>query len=59
MLKWTFQYAYWAQATVTVRAATETEARQKACVEMDRRYDKAGKEPPVGWTLRLLRSVSV
>lgn len=57
MMKWTFQYAYWSTATVTVRAWTEDQARAKAAAEMDRRYAKRDKEPPVGWTLRLIRAV--
>jgi hypothetical protein len=53
-----YQYSYgsWPQATVTVRASDAKTAYRKACAEMDRRYEKAGQEPPVAWTLQLLRT---
>jgi hypothetical protein len=54
MNKYTFKYAYWKTATVTVRAINEQRARLKACDTMDKRYEKLNKEPPVGWTLELL-----
>jgi hypothetical protein len=55
MKRYTFQYAYWKTATVTVLATDEEQARLKAYDTMDRRYERSGKEPPVGWTLDLLR----
>lgn len=54
-LAYTFSYGYWAGATVTVRADNEAEARLKASEVMDKRYEKLGKEPPVAWTLDLIR----
>lgn len=53
MNSYKFKYAYWKGATVTVRAKTEDEARIKARNEMDRRYEKKDREPPVCWTLVL------
>lgn len=53
MNSYKFKYAYWNGATVTVRAKTQEEAQLKARDEMDRRYEKADREPPVGWTLVL------
>lgn len=55
-MNYQFSYAYWPGATVTVRAADPQRAYEKACEEMDRRYEKKGEEPPVALTLRLLRS---
>lgn len=55
-MKWQFSYGYWKTATVTVKASSYEEAHGKACEEMDRRYEKRGEEPPVGWTLTLLKS---
>jgi len=52
--KYKFSYGYWAGATVTVDATSEDEARIKARAEMDRRYEKLGKEPPVAWRLVLV-----
>lgn len=46
-----FSYGAWRGATVTVKARDIAEARSKAAVELDRRYEKAGLEPPVAWTL--------
>ena len=54
MARYTFQYAYWKNATVTVRAKDEEHARLKAYETMDKRYEKANREPPVGWTLALI-----
>jgi hypothetical protein len=54
MNKYTFKYAYWKTATVTVRAINEQQARLKACDTMDKRYEKRNEEPPVGWTLELV-----
>ena len=51
MNSYTFRYAYWKRATVTVRARDPITALAKAREEMDRRYDRAGKEPPVAWSL--------
>ena len=53
--KYTFSYSHWKNATVTVRSKTVEEAREKACGTMDARYEMMDKEPPVAWTLRLLR----
>lgn len=55
-MQYQFSYGAWPQATVTVRAPDAKSAHRKACEEMDRRYEKAGREPPVAWTLTLLRS---
>ena len=41
-------------STVTVKATDYERACNKARDTLDRRYEKAGKEPPVGWTLWLL-----
>lgn len=49
--KYTFQYAEWANATVTVKARSMGDAMEKARATLDARYEKLGKEPPVGWTL--------
>jgi hypothetical protein len=54
-MKWQFSYGYASNMTVTVQAKTREEAVQRACSEMNRRYDRRGYEPPVGWTLRLLK----
>lgn len=54
MFKFKFQYAYWAGATVTVKANDLNAARIKARKEMDRRYQKLDREPPVAWTLVLM-----
>lgn len=40
--------------TVTVIAKTMKSALRKAYSTMDRRYERAGKEPPVSWTLSLI-----
>lgn len=53
MNKYQFSYGYWAGATVTVRAKTYEQAVGKARCEMDRRYEKKDREPPVAWTLNL------
>ena len=53
--RYQFQYGYWAQATVTVRTADYDTAVLDARETLDERYEKQGKEPPVGWTL-VLRS---
>lgn len=54
MKSFTFQYGVYASATVTVRAEDESKGRVKAAAELDRRYEKAGKEAPVSWSLRLV-----
>ena len=51
MNSYTFRYAYWKRATVTVRARDPITALAKAREEMDRRYERAGREPPVAWSL--------
>lgn len=52
--RYSFSYGPSPIHSVTVRAATEAKARVKACLVMDARYLKAGKEAPVAWTLRLI-----
>ena len=51
MNRYTFRYAAWERATVTVKARDPITALSKAREEMDRRYEKANKEPPVAWSL--------
>ena len=50
--KFTFRYGDWPWMTVTVRATSEQEADLQARATMDKRYERKGYEPPVGWTLR-------
>ena len=38
----------------TVRAKDEEEAFMKCRTEMDRRHDKAGTEPPVGYDMEIV-----
>ena len=56
-----FQLAYGASKgqTVTVKAKNFDDAVKKARGVMDRRYEKADKEPPVGWTLTLVKASPV
>lgn len=56
-----FQLAYGASKgqTVTVMAKSFSDACLKARGVMDRRYEKADKEPPVGWTLTLVKVSAV
>jgi hypothetical protein len=54
VIKFKFQYAYWPGATVTVKAKDLPAAKIKAREEMDRRYRKLDREPPVAWTLVLM-----
>ena len=54
MNKYKFLYGYDASMTVTVRAGSYDSARQIACETLDMRYDKAGMEPPVAWTLEMI-----
>lgn len=42
--------------TVTVKANSYVQAVNRAREEMDRRYEKADREPPVGWDLTLLEA---
>jgi hypothetical protein len=51
--KWTFFVGISGHTVVTVRALDEAEARRRARIELDRRYEKADREPPVGWDLTL------
>jgi len=51
--RYQFQYASWAQATVTVRTGNYDAAVLEARETLDERYEKQGKEPPAGWTLVL------
>lgn len=55
MNKYKFSYGYHSTMTVTVKARFYDQAIDKACVELDRRYAKADREPPVGWTLELIK----
>ena len=41
---------------VTVHAYSESEARLLAHIELDRRAEKAGTEPPVSWALRRVKT---
>lgn len=52
-----FQLAYGTSKgqTVTVKAKNFDAAVDKARRVMDRRYEKQGKEPPIGWTLTLVK----
>lgn len=50
-----YTYEYGHNLTVTVDAKNPNEAKLRACIMLDKRYEKAGKEPPVAWTLVLLR----
>lgn len=52
--RYTFSYAQWKTATVTVYAYNMIEAIQKARDVMDRRFAKRDLEPPVGWTFDLI-----
>lgn len=52
--KYCFAYGSGAGQTVTVIAKTLKSALQKARSTMDRRYERAGKEPPAGWTFSLM-----
>jgi hypothetical protein len=55
--RYQFQYAAWAQATVTVYAPNYELAVSNARETLDIRYEKRGKEPPAGFTL-VFRSTS-
>lgn len=59
MLKYKFRYSTWPGATVTVTGNHYHDAFAKACSALDRRYEKADLEPPVGWTLELLSATPV
>ena len=50
--KWRFKYGI--GFTVTVSAVTCEQAAMKARGVLDKRYEKAGKEPPVAWSLCLI-----
>lgn len=52
-LIWRFRYGFDRNQTVTVKARFFGDAEDKARGTLDARYEKAGKEPPVGWTLKL------
>lgn len=58
-LKYKFRYATWPGASVTVIGNSYHDAVAKACSALDRRYEKADLEPPVGWTLELLSAMTV
>ena len=55
-----FQLAYGAskKQTVTVKAKSFDSAVEKARALMDRRYAKLDREPPVGWTLTMVKVVA-
>jgi hypothetical protein len=55
-IKWQFNYGAGAWQMVTVRAQSYQAAIMAARNELDKRYEKAGKEPPVGWTLDLIEA---
>lgn len=57
--KYTFAVGINQIRRVTVRAATLADADLKARAELDRRCDKSGQEPPVGWDLRLINKERV
>lgn len=52
-MKLRFRYGSHRSMTVTVNAADKHDADSKARYELNRRYEKADKEAPVSWTLRL------
>jgi hypothetical protein len=52
-MKVTYQ-AGWRRVTVT--AITIEQAEMKARIELDRRCEKANVEPPVSWTLHLIKT---
>jgi hypothetical protein len=54
--RYTFRYASWKTATVTVYAFDFNQAVNKAKKVMDKRYEKQDREPPVAWTLTLIAS---
>ena len=51
---WTFGNGGGLYPRVTVRALTYADADMRARNTLDKRYEKAGKEPPVSWTLILI-----
>jgi hypothetical protein len=56
-----FQLSYGSakNMTVTVKAKNFTEALDKAKAVMERRYEKRDLEPPVGWTLTLVKVTAI
>lgn len=50
--RYTFTTGY---RVVTVRAKTFDDAVERARRELDRRCEKVKTEPPVGWSLALIR----
>lgn len=54
-----FKYGASRGMTVTVKARNLKQADLKARGVMDRRYEKIKAEPPVSWTLELVKVVSV
>lgn len=59
IIRWKFHYGDWPNMTVTVDATSLEQAERRARDELDRRYEKLGKEPPVSWTLRLAKKRSI
>lgn len=59
-LKYRFSYGDYPGMTVTVIASGGYhDAHAKAWATMNRRYEKADREPPVGWTFELLSAIPV
>lgn len=58
-LKYKFRYGPGPNATVTVVGDHYHDAFTRACATLDRRYEKADKETPVGWSLELLSAVPI
>ena len=55
-LRYTFRCS---GSTVTVTATNPNEAVMKARNVMDQRYEKRNMEPPVSWSLELLKAIPV
>lgn len=54
-MQYTFSYGYHKSMVVTVRADNEEEACDAAREALDSEYAEADMEPPVSWTLRLIK----
>lgn len=57
--KYIFGVGFDLVSSITVEAKNFEEAYAKAYAGLNTRYEKAGKEPPVGWTIALLNMVTV
>ena len=55
MNRYTFAVGIGAVRTVTVKAPDLETAMDKAEAELDKRAEKKNVEPPVAWTINLLR----